>query len=607
MSSTKHFLNEPAKLVESALRAIARANPHVAHDSTNGIIYQRPYPTSSKPLVSLISGGGSGHEPSFAGFVGPSLLTASVAGSIFASPNADAVRKCILGRIERSAGVLVIVMNYTGDVLNFGRAEQEARKEGVRTEMVVVGDDVGVGREKGGKVGRRGIAGTCLVVKCAGAVAGMGASLEDTYAVAKRVAENIISIGASLSHVHVPGRDDAEEDSKDAEVHVEIGMGIHNEEGSETWAMGDALEQPKSERHLQGLPGLIGRMLDHLLSKDTDRNFLDITKDDKVVLFINNLGGVSVLELGGITDEVCQQLDTTWDIRPVRVITGTFMTSLNGLGFSITLLRVQETGLGEGKEMLDLLDVPVEAAGWSSGVRSRIWDERPQAVFDQDPDEDDDLQPSNFTTDPTLVRKALTSALNRLKAAEHDITNYDTIVGDGDCGHVLSFGASKVLEKVEKAKKDKLSDPYLLLSLVIEGVKKIDGTSGALYTIYLNAAAAALLELSASEKVSRSIEPRDWAAVLAGASKTLEKYTPARPGDRTLIDALWPFVEEMKSSGNVTNAAEKAREGAARTKGMKASLGRTVYVGGDGVQHVPDPGAHGLAEFFEGLADGMAQ
>lgn len=143
----------------------------MAVDTTNKIVYRRaPNPRH----VSLVSGGGSGHEPSFTGFVGAGLLTASVAGTIFASPSAEQIRRCISHRIPQDQGVLVIVMNYTGDVLNFGMGVEKARARGVETGMVVVGDDVGVGRERGGKVGRRGIAGTCLVLKIAGALAARG-------------------------------------------------------------------------------------------------------------------------------------------------------------------------------------------------------------------------------------------------------------------------------------------------------------------------------------------------------------------------------------------------------------------------------------------------
>jgi triose/dihydroxyacetone kinase / FAD-AMP lyase (cyclizing) len=169
--ATKHFINDPSYLVFSALQSNAYTNPSVACDLQNKIIYRKP---DDYPTVSVISGGGSGHEPSFTSFVGPGLLSGAVTGTIFASPSAEQVRRCILHRVAVDKGVLVVIMNYTGDVLNFGMAVEKARASGIEVDMVVVGDDVGVGRAKGGKVGRRGIAGTVLVQKIAGALAAKG-------------------------------------------------------------------------------------------------------------------------------------------------------------------------------------------------------------------------------------------------------------------------------------------------------------------------------------------------------------------------------------------------------------------------------------------------
>lgn len=253
-------------------------------------------------------------------------------------------------------------MNHTGDVLNFGMAVEKARASGMEVEMVVVGDDAGVGRARGGKVGRRGIAGTVLAQKIAGALAATGANLRQVYDTAQLVAENTVSTGSSLSHVHMPGR--SMEESSGTELgqsEVEIRMGIHNE--------------PGSERKTADLTGIVKTMLTHCLDpSDSDRNFLNISPADEVVLLVNNLGGVSVLELGAITNEVVRQLREDWGIRPVRILAGTFMTSLNGLGFSISMLKLVDTGLGSGLSMIDLLDAPAEATGWSPSITAGTWE-----------------------------------------------------------------------------------------------------------------------------------------------------------------------------------------------------------------------------------------
>ena len=200
-------------------------NPSLAFDEPNKIVYRRPTPELTKnPKVSIISGGGSGHEPGFAGFVGKGLLTAGVAGTIFASPSAEQVRRAVASRVPTEKGVLVITMNYTGDVLNFGMAAEKAKAGGIKTEFFAMADDVGVGREKGGKVGRRGIGGSVMVLKIVGAAAELGCDLQQVYKLAQQVANNLVSLGSSMEHVHVPGRGPME--SLMSAGDIEVGMGV---------------------------------------------------------------------------------------------------------------------------------------------------------------------------------------------------------------------------------------------------------------------------------------------------------------------------------------------------------------------------------------------
>ncbi|KYK61525.1 hypothetical protein DCS_02667 [Drechmeria coniospora] len=585
--SCKHFINDPTHLVTSALQALTLTNPNVALDATHKIIYRRPAATShdaasARNEVSIVSGGGSGHEPSFAGMVGPGLLSAAVAGTIFASPSAEQVRRAITSRVDTKEGILVVVMNYTGDVLNFGMAVEKAKAAGdAAVEMVVVGDDVGVGRAKAGKVGRRGIAGTVLVLKVAGALAAMGRPLGEVAAVARLAAANIVSVGASLAHVHVPGRAvDAADASALASGDVEIGMGIHNE--------------PGSGRGNMDLPKLVATMLAQLLDpEDKDRAFLDVNSRE-VVLLVNNLGGVSVLELGGITSEVVGQLASAYGIRPVRVLAGAFMTSLNGLGFSISLLNVVNTGVGIN--MVDLLDAPSEATGWAAPIRKESWEARNTSTREDRESAAPDAKPSGLKMDPAQAKAVLTKALENVVAAEPKITEYDTVVGDGDCGIGMKRGAQAILRHLSE--KPPTGDVVVDVASIVSVVENtMDGTSGALYAIFLNALVHALRVLGPGSATADV-----WARALKQSCDALSKYTPARPGDRTLVDALHPFVEVLATTCDVRAAAAAARKAADATKGMQASLGRTVYVGGSGYEQVPDPGAWGLACFFDGLA-----
>jgi dihydroxyacetone kinase len=479
-------------------------------------------------------------------------------------------------------------MNYTGDVLNFGMAVEKAKAAGRKVEMVVVGDDAGVGRQQGGKVGRRGIAGTVLVLKVAGALARSGADLDEVKRVTQVVADNTVSIGASLSHVHVPGRDPAEEDEgtlKSGEV--EIGMGIHNESGS--------------ERMKADLATIVKTMLKYMLDTESkDRGFLAVNSTDEVVLLVNNLGGVSVLELGGITTEVITQLQQDYGIRPVRILSGTYMTSLNGLGFSISLMK--NVDLGSRPTILELLDAPAEVTGWSSTISGNAWSAKPTQTQAIQSKELSQNRPCGLTVDAHLTSKALDRALERVISAEPDITRFDTVVGDGDCGVGLKRGAEAI--RSELAQISKQNDAAQFVDGVTAVVERtMDGTSGALYAIFLNAVSTELRKQhTGGDPIP--INAAAWAQALVFALESLSRYTPAKPGDRTLMDALQPFVDELQRSGNIQVAAGAATDGAQATKGMKASLGRTVYVGGSGYEEVPDPGAHGLAQFLQGLAEG---
>lgn len=172
-----------------------------------------------------------------------------------------------------------------------------------------------------------------------------------------------MSLGSSLDHVHVPGRDAPRGDELIPDGEVEVGMGIHNE--------------PGSHRIKATVDELVKGMLKQLLDQnDTDRAFLKYQTSDKFALLINNLGGLSSLELSGITAEVATQLEKDYKIKPLRVIQGTFLTSLNGLGFSVSLLKLADTGLGPGKSLLELLDAPSEAVGWAAPVQTSTWENR---------------------------------------------------------------------------------------------------------------------------------------------------------------------------------------------------------------------------------------
>lgn len=201
-----------------------------------------------------------------------------------------------------------------------------------------------------------------------------------------------------------------------------------------------------------------------------------------------------------------------------------------------------------------------------------------------------------------LLKRALKLGLDKLVASEAEITRYDTIVGDGDCGVGLKRGAEGILRMLDN---DQISDDPLASLTKIAGIVEatMDGTSGALYAIFLNSLAANVRKQDSATPTE--LTPRMWAQALDDSVQALGKYTPAQPGDRTLMDALIPFVETLKATGDAKQAAEAAKRGADQTKGMKASLGRSVYVGGEGHMEVQDPGAYGLSQFLTALAEAL--
>lgn len=194
----------------------------------------------------------------------------------------------------------------------------------------------------------------------------------------------------------------------------------------------------------------------------------------------------------------------------------------------------------------------------------------------------------------------LQSALKSLIAAEHEITKFDTIVGDGDCGLCLKTGAEAVLKHLEGISSSGNLDIVHFVRTIAQVIESnMDGTSGALYAIFVNALASGLQGQSSSQKTA--VTAQTWAIALQAAVKSLARYTPARPGDRTVVDALVPFVDTLAETLDIGRAVDAARIGSDATKGMEASLGRSVYVNAEGWSECPDPGAHGLVKLLEGF------
>ncbi|KAI0272604.1 hypothetical protein BC834DRAFT_857521 [Gloeopeniophorella convolvens] len=563
---TKHFLNNPSNLVVESLQGLCAINPKLGFDVNNKVVY---IADQDKSAVALICGGGSGHEPSHAGFVGSGMLTAAVCGNVFASPGPGQVRRGI-ELADNDKGTLIIVKNYTGDVLNFGLAKEQYAAQhpskADRVRFLVVGDDVAVGKTQGSIVGRRGLAGTVLVYKIAGALAKTGASLEEVYTVAEWVSKNIATVGVGLEHCHVPGTAAGEGHLSASEI--EIGMGIHNEPGAQ-----------------------------RVSPDDPERGFLPVHGGgkDEVVLFVNNLGGVSELELAGISREATVALAGR-NVKVQRVISGTFMTSLNMPGFSLTLLLLPSpsaTSVPPKDFVLRLLDAGTEAPGWkwSSGAPPSAPAVPPSAL----PTERAAGQGQRVrAVDVQGFGRAVERVCNALNAAEPEITEMDTVAGDGDCGLTLQTGANALLARLRDGSISGEDVVGTLIAVSEIAADQMGGTSGALY--------------SALGLRRRRCHAGTWARAIATAREKLYGYTRARPPSRTLVDPLAAFADAFSANpSDVKGAVAQAAQAAEATRDVEARAGRSAYVEGERLkrERVPDPGAWGVKVLLEALIGGQ--
>lgn len=331
----KKLINAPEAVLADALKGVAAAHPELRVDHDNRIIY-RGTPTRAGK-VALISGGGSGHEPLHGGFVGLGMLDAACAGEVFTSPTPDQMQEATKVA-DAGAGVLHIVKNYTGDVMNFEMAAELAEAEaGVRVASIVVNDDVAV-EDSTWTAGRRGVGTTVLLEKIVGAAAEEGRDLDAILALATKVNENGRSMGMALTSCTVPAAGKPTFDLPDDMM--EIGVGIHGEPG----------------RHrvpLAGAKEIAQMLVDPILA---DRDF----SGAPAIVMLNGMGGSPLIELYLMYGEVASLLEKA-GITIARTLVGNYITSLDMAGCSVTVLRADD-------EMLKLWDAPVNTAGLRWGV-----------------------------------------------------------------------------------------------------------------------------------------------------------------------------------------------------------------------------------------------
>lgn len=562
----KKLINDPARVVDDMVEGLALADRRLMLLPDETVVLRADYEAlRAAGKVAIISGGGSGHEPAHAGYVGQGMLTAAVAGPVFTSPSVDAVLKAIL-TVGGPAGVLVIVKNYTGDKLNFGLAAEIARTHGIPVDVVIVGDDVALGDENRA-VGRRGIAGTVFVHKVAGAAAEAGRPLDEVRLEAQAAADNVFSMGLGLTSCTVPaaGRPGFEL----GEDEVEFGLGIHGESGVRRTAIAP-------------VDTMLGEMLSAIMRHG------DLKAGDEVALMVNGLGGTPALELAIAARGALRHLAAA-GISVKAVSSGTFLSALEMAGCSLSVMRLDPL---RSTRLLS----PSEAPAWAAPTLPASEVQVASAVSIAG------VQPTtgqSWSDDKHGIRfgEAIRAVIQALQAAEPELTRLDSAVGDGDLGISLARGATSVEQAFDSLA---LGDPAKALAQISAILRRsLGGTSGPLYSIFVLRAATAM----AAE--ANPADPMAWAHAMQAGCEGVMALGGAQPGDRTMLDALLPAADALASAEG--NAAERsarmlaaATAGADATRDMAPRRGRASYIGERAIGH-PDPGAVAVATWVDAL------
>ena len=601
----KKIMNTPETFVYDMCHGLAMAHPELEFVEKFKIVKKKEI---NEDKVSLISGGGSGHEPAHAGFVGKGMLDAAVCGDVFASPSQvqvyNAIKKCATDK-----GVLLIIKNYSGDCMNFNNAMADAQDDGLKVDAVYVNDDIAV-KDSLYTVGRRGVAGTVLVHKCAGAAAEQGKELEEVKRVANKVIENVRSFGFAFTSCTVPAAGHPTFEIGDDEM--EFGVGIHGEPG----------------RFREKIDYSNGKFSDNLaerIVKDLKED-LGLKKDEEVVLLINGFGGTPLQELYILNKSTTDALNAE-GIKIHRTVVGNFMTSIDMAGASISVLRVDE-------ELKKLVDYPVntpaltwggamneqaaaaveamnaiakalnitpvaEAHAAKKATKAAAAEEDAGAVYEVEgkPEVTETINTAAFVQ---IVDKMADVIIeNEVPFCEADK------MGDGDFGMSIAKGFKQLKADWATRKKGDVGEFLVSCSEIIK--EYCGGASGPIWGSAFKYAGKAM----AGKKV---VDLKDIAFLFTEANRGVYETGKksfgkgAEIGDKTLVDALKPCAIALTKAAEEGKAlregldlgAKAAHDGAEATKTHVATLGRAGTVGERSIGY-PDAGAHGLDVIFNEL------
>lgn len=574
----KKFINRPEDVERQVVDGYVKSYPALIHKVGDDVVVRTH---RKRGKVALVSGGGMGHEPAHLGYVGTGMLDAAVGGAIYTSPAVDRISAGIEAVARDATGVLLVVKNYTGDVINFKLAEEAAREEGVACDHVVVNDDVAVGtptqREQ-----RRGVAGTIFVHKCAGAAAEAGKPLAEVKRVAEKVIDNVRTMGVAIAPCTVPAAGKPGFTLADDEM--EMGVGIHGEPG---------IRREKMEP----VDAMVDEILDHVLA-DIDY------AGHEVAVLVNGAGGTPDYELALVANHVHDVLSAR-HIGVWHTYMGNYLTSLEMRGFSVSLLRLDD-------ELKNLLSAPADTPAWQQGEASLAEDAAPGE--DASPkqvaaSEAINVPAAEATGATKVVIDVISAVAGAMEAHKDELTELDQPIGDSDHGINMARGFSAARALLPSLAGEA---PVAVLKKVGSTlVSKVGGSSGPLYGTLFRKVGVALKaddSLASDENAVRCLS-----AGLSKAFVGIEDLGGAKPGDKTMLDAMQPAMEALEHARGedtplaeaLAQAADAAEAGAEATVPLQARKGRASYLGERSVGH-KDPGTASFALLMRTVANAVA-
>ncbi|EEK63434.1 dihydroxyacetone kinase subunit DhaK [Bacillus cereus] len=581
----KKIINKPETLVMEMCNGMVMAHPELELLKKYKVIKKKEM---NENKVTLISGGGSGHEPAHAGLVGKGMLDAAVCGDVFASPSQIQVYQAIKETASKK-GTLLIIKNYSGDIMNFKNGAHLAKEDGIEVDYVKVDDDIAV-EDSLYTVGRRGVAGVILVHKIAGAAAEAGMDLGAVKAVAEKAAANVRTIGLALTSCTVPASGSPTFTLEEDEM--EYGVGIHGEPGIKREKMLSADE-------------LANRMTNDLV-KD-----LGVKDGEEIALLVNGFGGTPLQELYLFNNAVTRELAAR-NIKINRVFVGNYMTSIDMAGMSLTVMKLDD----ELKTLLSKecntpafkVDGPVESVEYVNVLEET---EEKEVSFELETAEEHAVIKDNVITLNNMIY-LVDKMSDIIIKNEVPFCELDTHAGDGDFG----MSVAKGFKQLKREWHSIVDQENVTIGSFLDGCSMIimehcGGASGPIWGGAFRAASKA-----AGEK--RELTVKEFAEILQAALQGIQSIGErsfgrgAVVGDKTLVDALAPCVDSWLDSASnevdVKTAFEKGAEaavkGAEYTKEIVARMGRAGTVGERSLGY-PDAGAHALGVIFTEIAGSL--